>query len=282
MRRRQLDIYAPEAEDLDGTVLVPNVPNALVSDLDATRMVPRETPHLEPVPEVRRESVPEAPPSRSFFGRSSKKDSGDARQRARSVPPRIGKRDKTTKALVCDKCDGAHETDDCPHFKKPREKHKDAWSMLGKKIMRSAKDDEAVPIVKSARVIRQPGDGSCLFHSLNYGLNGDSSGGRQVRSDICQFLADNPDMEFGDNTFQEWVQYESGSNVRSYVRDMAGSSWGGAIEMAAFSKMHNVNVHVYETCSKGYTRISAFEDAGARKNVNVLYRGRAHYDALVV
>ena len=27
----------------------------------------------------------------------------------------------------CDKCDGPHATDDCPHFKKPRDDHKDAY-----------------------------------------------------------------------------------------------------------------------------------------------------------
>ena len=27
----------------------------------------------------------------------------------------------------CDKCDGPHDTDECPHFKKPRDDHKDAF-----------------------------------------------------------------------------------------------------------------------------------------------------------
>jgi hypothetical protein len=35
-------------------------------------------------------------------------------------------------------------------------------------------------IVSSARVVRQPGDGSCLFHSLSYGL-GDGTSASQVK-----------------------------------------------------------------------------------------------------
>ena len=37
--------------------------------------------------------------------------------------------------LCCDKCDGKHETDDCPHYKKKREVHIDAqkngWKLVG-------------------------------------------------------------------------------------------------------------------------------------------------------
>jgi hypothetical protein len=39
------------------------------------------------------------------------------------------------KVLCCDKCDGKHETDDCPHFKKKRDVHIDAqkngWKLVG-------------------------------------------------------------------------------------------------------------------------------------------------------
>ena len=70
----------------------------------------------------------------------------------------------------CDKCDGPHHEDDCPYFKgRKRENHKDATMNYGKKGSVSSAD---VVIVKSARVVPQPGDGSCLYHSLSYGLTG--------------------------------------------------------------------------------------------------------------
>jgi len=61
---------------------------------------------------------------------------------------------------------------------------------------------------------------------------------------------------------------------------MSVSGWGGGIEMAAFSQMKRVNVHVFEKCSGGYKRISAFNVHGASKEIRVLYRGGVHYDAL--
>jgi hypothetical protein len=192
---------------------------------------------------------------------------------------------KPAKALCCDKCDGPHETDKCPHFRKAREKHADAWSAYGKTRAGRGNDGDGAPIIRTdrVRVVAQPGDGSCLFHSLSYGLS-DSSDASALRSEICRYIAKNPDLTIADTSIKDWVRYDSESNesVAAYARRMEGGSWGGAIEMAALMSMKRVNVHVYERCREGYRRISAFELDGARKTVNVLYQGRNHYDALVV
>ena len=37
------------------------------------------------------------------------------------------------KSGPCDKCDGDHHADDCPHFKKKRDEHTDAWDGYGAK-----------------------------------------------------------------------------------------------------------------------------------------------------
>jgi hypothetical protein len=64
---------------------------------------------------------------------------------------------------TCDKCDGKHATDACPYFKKAREEHADAKQ--GKRsLFGSHKGPQEV--LHAATVVRQPGDGSCLFHSL--------------------------------------------------------------------------------------------------------------------
>lgn len=200
---------------------------------------------------------------------------------SKSVPPeRAARQERTSKPVCCDKCDGPHETDLCPHFKGVREKHKDAWSMLGKSGKVASVDD--VPVITAAKVIRQPGDGSCLFHSLHYGLTGRADGGAKLRREICTFIAKNPDIEIGDNALKDWIHYDGGASVASYAKKMEGGTWGGGIEMAAFAKMKNVNVHVYEACERGYRRISAFESPAAKKTVSVLYQGRAHYDVLVL
>eukprot|EP00929_Paragymnodinium_shiwhaense_P118835 TRINITY_DN90731_c0_g1_i1.p1 TRINITY_DN90731_c0_g1~~TRINITY_DN90731_c0_g1_i1.p1 ORF type:complete len:475 (-),score=81.02 TRINITY_DN90731_c0_g1_i1:66-1490(-) len=185
---------------------------------------------------------------------------------------------------TCDKCDGAHETDRCPHFKKPREKHADAWTSYGKTKSSSAVGDGA-PFIGNAKIISQPGDGSCLFHSLAFGL-ADRSNASSLRRDICNYIASNPEMTIADTALKDWIKYDSGGTVQSYADRMRGDTWGGGIEMAALTKMRKVNVHVYEKCREngmqGYRRISAFESPGASKTVSVLYQGRMHYDAIVV
>eukprot|EP00927_Polykrikos_kofoidii_P073417 TRINITY_DN6945_c0_g3_i1.p1 TRINITY_DN6945_c0_g3~~TRINITY_DN6945_c0_g3_i1.p1 ORF type:complete len:513 (+),score=85.14 TRINITY_DN6945_c0_g3_i1:120-1658(+) len=188
------------------------------------------------------------------------------------------------KVLCCDKCDGPHDSSKCPHFKKPREKHADAWTGYGKS--KSSKDvGDGAPIVRNAKVFQQPADGSCLFHSLSFGLS-DRSTAPSLRRDICNYIAKNPDMTIADTALKEWIRYDSGGTVQSYADRMRGDTWGGGIEMAALTKMKKVNVHVYEKCREGgvegYRRISAFENPGALKTVSVLYQGRMHYDAIVV
>ena len=73
--------------------------------------------------------------------------------------------------------------------------------------------------------------------------------------------------------------------------------------MVAFARLKHVNVHVYEerldtgggheggnvgriegggAGSPRYTRVTCFDIDGADDTVHVLYRGRCHYDALLL
>jgi len=186
----------------------------------------------------------------------------------------------------CDKCDGPHHEDDCPHFKgKAREKHKDAWdkySKDGKGSGEEAAEEEPV-IIPRARVVPQPGDGSCLFHSLSYGLR--TSSAEALRAKIADFIAEHPDAVVADNPLKDWVLWDAGTDVKTYANSMrAGSRWGGAVEIAVCALIHEVPVHVYERVPKGFARISAFGAPGppSSKAVNVTYGGRVHYDALEI
>lgn len=197
------------------------------------------------------------------------------------VKPSPEEKTKNSKALVCDKCDGKHETDSCPHFKKARENHPDA-RRGGKQLGGSSKlPGDRV----RGRVARQPGDGSCLFHSLSHGLK-DGSSASVLRRQICAFIADNPHLKIADTPLSDWVKWDSRCSVSQYARRMSGGAWGGGIEMAAVSKLKGVNVHVYEQCGGGaFNRISAFDHEDSpekRPVVRVLYGGGVHYDALCV
>lgn len=204
-----------------------------------------------------------------------------------SYPPDSDDDDKVTSvssqsldtgALCCDRCDGKHETLKCPHYKKKRGSHRDEQKGKGRSIGGNAGNFT----LKSARVVRQPGDGSCLFHSLAYGYGRGTA--RSVRKEIAAFIAKNPSLEIADSPLSDWVKWESGSSVRSYASRMSTGGWGGGIEMAAFSRLKSINIHVYESrrFSGGYKRISCFNAGGTGgKTVHVLYGGRVHYDALV-
>ena len=187
----------------------------------------------------------------------------------------------------CDKCDGKHATDKCPWFKKAREKHPDAKPLAEKKML-GGMPNGPVEILRqsAARVVRQPGDGSCLFHSLSYGLK-DGSTANALRKQVCEFIAGNPTLMVADSPLKDWVQWDSGSSVSAYARRMStGGCWGGGIEMCATSHLKGVDVYVYQAGAGGYKRISSFPapgrsgGSGSARVVRVLYGGGVHYDAL--
>lgn len=179
----------------------------------------------------------------------------------------------------CDACDGDHPTSKCPHYKKKRGKHPDCKKYTGKRDI--GKGTGGNFTLKHARVIHQPADGSCLFHALNYGIKGSSD--VALRRKIAQFIRNNADVKVSDNSFKDWIRWSGCGRVASYTRKMRLRGWGGGIEMAAFSLMCKVNVHVYERCrhGQGFKRISCFDSPGASRTVHILYAGRVHYDALV-
>lgn len=96
--------------------------------------------------------------------------------------------------------------------------------------------------LKSATVKSQPGDGSCLFHSLAYGL-GDGHHASNLRREIANFVSRNPNLEIAETPLHEWVKWDSGKSVANYANSISVGGWGGGIEMAACSLLKKVNVH---------------------------------------
>jgi hypothetical protein len=202
--------------------------------------------------------------------------------RSQSIAPGPDK-PKQQWTVVCDKCDERHPTDQCPYFKKDREKHKSAWENYGKKGVVS-ENREVTYAAADCNIIRQPGDGSCLYHSLAYGLRPiQNVSAANLRKQIASFMEKTPDVEIADTPLSDWVKYDSGASAGEYAKMMSyGSRWGGAIEMAACTRLFNVNVHVYSRTSKGYTRISTFANKDARQTVSVSYEGNCHYNTIEI
>lgn len=201
---------------------------------------------------------------------------------ASSAVPATGSSEKSS-STKCDKCDGPHPTNNCPWFKKPRDKHPDAKPASEKKLLGLASGPVEVLRHGSVRVTRQPGDGSCLFHSMSHGLR-DGSTATGLRRQVAEFISENPSLMISDSPLKDWVLWDSGQTVSTYSRRIGqGGVWGGGIEMAAVSHMKGVNVYVYQQSGGAFKRISSFEGAspgGKARVVRVLYGGGVHYDAL--
>jgi len=185
----------------------------------------------------------------------------------------------------CDKCDGAHDTVRCPHYKRPRDRHPDAQRSAGLKL-----GSDAGPLrLRHCRVVRQPGDGSCLYHSLRYGLQqlraGDVPSTSALRQRLARWVALNAQLRIADTPVAMWVKWDSGLSPEAYANRMSRYGWGGGIEMAACSRLMGVNVWVYERSKGGYERISCFDAPKAQNpnasTVHILYCGGVHYDALI-
>jgi len=231
---------------------------------------------------------------------------GSEQRRSRSTGP---PREKNLPRGTCSKCDGCHQAVDCPIYLKEREKHKDAWRYYGDKNKKKQMGEDGGNKRVKANRIKQPADGSCLFHSLVYCLNSRRDGrmissstsvsstsstvsscvpppltAKYLRRKIASFVAANPNLLIADDPLKEWILWDSGKSVRDYAAEMAVGGWGGGVEIAACSHMYNVNIHVYEADPKSdeFVRISCFnlDSPKRRRTLHVLYHGRNHYDAL--
>ncbi|KAJ9468009.1 hypothetical protein DIPPA_23056 [Diplonema papillatum] len=183
-------------------------------------------------------------------------------------------------AEVCDKCDGKHATAMCPYYKKPREDHPDALRRKPPEMGRPCGN----VVATSARVIRQPGDGSCLFHSLSYGL-GSTCSATSLRKELCAWIKCNPMCPIAETPLKDWLWWDSKLSPADYASRMSYAGWGGGIEMAACSHLNRINIHVWEQNKNGpgYRRISCFDSPPpAARTIDVLYQGGVHYDALVL
>lgn len=199
---------------------------------------------------------------------------------------------KAAPSPVCDKCDGRHASALCPHYRKARDRHPDAQPGGAKRRLGA----DARPILlRRGRVVPQPGDGSCLFHSLRYGLHALPPALRRcasvpsapaLRQQLARWVASNAQLRIADTPVSMWVKWDSGLSAQAYASRMARSGWGGGVEMAACSHLMGVSVWVYERRRSGYERISCFDaprapGGGKRGTLHILYRGGVHYDAFL-
>lgn len=144
-------------------------------------------------------------------------------------------------------------------------------------------DDDLVGIpVAYGDVVRMPGDGSCLFHSLAHGLEATSASA--LRDEIADFIVGQPEVVIADRPLKDWIFWETGeSSVQEYAASMSVlGEWGGAIEMALCSLLKQVCVRVYMSAGRGFQCICEFNECRPKptNTLCVVYRP-GHYDAFI-
>eukprot|EP00927_Polykrikos_kofoidii_P074817 TRINITY_DN70856_c0_g1_i1.p1 TRINITY_DN70856_c0_g1~~TRINITY_DN70856_c0_g1_i1.p1 ORF type:complete len:288 (+),score=45.49 TRINITY_DN70856_c0_g1_i1:183-1046(+) len=138
-------------------------------------------------------------------------------------------------------------------------------------------------LIVQGRVIRMPRDGSCLFHSLAYGLGGNTSA-VQLRQEIADFIEEQPETVVGGSALKDWIMWESGEQAADYATCLrSAGEWGGAIEMSVCSLLRQACIHVYFEADGGdFQLMCSFNEVAGPPQavliVRTLYRP-GHYDA---
>ena len=104
-------------------------------------------------------------------------------------------------------------------------------------------------LVLQARVVPQPGDGACLFHSL---ADGHQAEPLRLRHAIADFIESQPDATICGEPLRAWVKWESRLPPALYAARMRGADcWGGAIEIAVrrASRSRNPCMHAAHASS---------------------------------
>lgn len=182
----------------------------------------------------------------------------------------------------CKKCDAPivpadarHPTDECPHFRKSRERKGEEASRESSRldeVSRQAFRRRSV----LASVRPQPGDGSCFFHSVGHHLR---MTGPEVRRHVVSWMRDHLSLRVHGVPLSEWLAWE-GTTAEDYLLHMTRSGvWGGGTEMAVLCNMYpDLSFHVFRRSGDGlFDQVTQI--GSGRKEVWLCWSG-GHYDAL--
>lgn len=117
---------------------------------------------------------------------------------------------------------------------------------------------------------------SCLFRSLGTFVGKDAD---VVRCEICNFLEQNPHL-MDDVDAKNVIEWEARAPLHDYIRSMRQrSTWGGAIEIAAFTHMTGCTIVVHDLRTR---RDIVFQPGTRARNctkvLRISYNG-SHYEA---
>ena len=188
--------------------------------------------------------------------------------------------------MGCERCDGNHPTAECNHYRRPRLEHPDAQPLPpGERPLPTTTSSSQVDA--SGKLIKQPADGSCLYHTLVFGLrhaNLKPPPASHLRLNMATWAALHARLVVHGKTLHTWLRWEAGGSesYQQYCDRQALCGWDGVIEIIVATRMFQVAVAVWvplERCR--FRRTALFEPDGAAKaTIHVCRTGGVHYDYL--
>ena len=187
---------------------------------------------------------------------------------------------------VCGRCDGAHPSEECPHYRRARYDHADACPLpAGERPLPSTSIELKVA---SGTLTKMAADGSCLYHALSHGAGRVGLGkpsATDLRRTLAHWARDNARLRIATKTLRTWLHWETGGteSFASYVAAQAESGWGGVIEIIGAAHHFHVAVAVWVPVARGrfrQTGIFAPDSVEVKGVINVCRVGGVHYDHL--
>jgi hypothetical protein len=141
----------------------------------------------------------------------------------------------------------------------------------------SSKTKEIYDLLK-LNVVKQSGDGNCLFRSLSYGLFKDPEYHELVRSNIMKYIDENKDF------FRQFTH----SDINESLTKPKLGQWGDHIDICAFVNLYNIVVIVINMEQSGrqeiitpiQTMTHSKHESGFPKVIYLEYVGKNHYNYL--
>ena len=135
--------------------------------------------------------------------------------------------------------------------------------------------------VFAGTLVKMPGDGSCLLHSLALG------DAVKLREQVVTWLRVNPNYPFLTSTLAAFVLSETGEAWPEYCNRMQHAhAWAGIPELVATAQMQRVGVRVFADVGHGHFHLRAILGEEFIINnidaepIDVVY-GSNHYDSLI-
>ena len=121
------------------------------------------------------------------------------------------------------------------------------------------------------RVQQEVGDGSCLFRALSRRVTRNAEDHAQLREAIVDYIARER------SSFEDFVPGDFDNYVAEMRKD---GTWGGELEIAAFSRLHDISVHVWSAAGADYD--SNYERPPSNEPpLDLSYHDGSHYNTLL-